>query len=274
VKSFKYSILKLFYRLCAQQSLFYQGPLLAGAFFLTSCALYAPGTTKAVSKVCLIPSDQSGTISGKWPATPVPIAFHNGDFSSAELLSMTGAVDNWNTFFATSKGFNTLTYGGNSSAPTLSNNSDNATSSSFCATGVIQGTPFTGNVVIFKKDPWPAAYTASAIGLTSFCTYSATPYRKIYTAVIELNYTNFFASGKKQPDMGSVLLHEFGHLLGLNHSCESTSKTGTPNCTDPSLVADYREAVMFPAFTFSATGAGEVKQTLQKNDQERANCLY
>lgn len=241
---------------------------------VASCALYAPSNTKTYSKTCAIPPEQSGTISGKWPAAPIPLAFHTGDFTEAELASMTGAVDNWNTFFTKSKGFNIINYGNNPSAPNTSNNANNALVSSFCAYSVIQGTTFTGSVLIFKKDPWPASYTASAIGLTSFCTYAATPYKKIYSAVIEVNYTSFFGAGKRQPDLNSVLLHEFGHLIGLNHSCESTSKTGTPNCSDAALNSEFREAVMFPAFQFAASGAGEVRSTLQKNDQERGNCLY
>ena len=70
------------------------------------------------------------------------------------------------------------------------------------------------------------------------------------------------------------MLHEFGHLLGLNHSCEGTPKEGVPNCNDPSLSSAYYSAVMYPVFGFYPSGQGEQRRELADNDQGRANCLY
>jgi hypothetical protein len=148
--------------------------------------------------------------------------------------------------------------------------------SGLCATGILQGNQFTGQVVIYKSARWPYPTLQQAIALTSFCPTPAKPLPSFYMAIMEVNYQNFFIDGRKVPDLQTIILHEFGHLMGLNHSCENVSnKTGTPDCRASTLNADYHEAVMFPVFGFDeATGAGEQKRTLTTNDQGRANCLY
>ena len=94
-------------------------------------------------------------------------------------------------------------------------------------------------------------------------------------AYMELNYQGFFVSGRKVPDLQTIMLHEFGHLLGLYHSCDSGStKAGTPNCLSGTLKTEYRDAVMFPVFGFNEDLTGEQKRELNENDQGRANCLY
>jgi Pregnancy-associated plasma protein-A len=239
---------------------------------LTSCALYSPSSLSVYNSNCSIPQDQSGTISGQWTVTPIPLAFHAGDFSTSEIQSVTQAADTWNAFFTVSKSKSTLSYGSQSS-PTTSGNPDTALAANFCESRILQGNKFLGNVVIFKTTPWPYNAT-SAIALTSFCTIPANPYPKMVTALIEVNYQYFFATGKKSPDLQSVILHELGHLHGLGHSCENGTKAGAPKCTDASINPDYLAAVMFPSFTFDTNGTGEAKRLLQNNDQLRANCLY
>lgn len=68
----------------------------------------------------------------------------------------------------------------------------------------------------------------------------------------------------------SVIFHELGHTLGLNHSCSNES--GLKNyrfCEDLSEHHPYRIATMFPVLSSS-----ETKETLTQNDKERAECLY
>jgi hypothetical protein len=239
-----------------------------------SCALYNAQGTKAVIKECNIPADQSGTISGKWAVTPVPIAFFQGHFDTAEITEMTKAADSWNKFFTASKSFNTLDYGGTVDNARVSSAANSAQTGSLCANGLVQGNQFSGNVVIYKLARWPASYAQNAIALTSFCTLPSKPYSRMYMAVMEINYQNFFIQGAKLPDLQSIFLHELGHLMGLNHSCEAASKNGVPNCNDPGLNPDYSAASMFPVFTFDQAGLGQQKRDLESNDQSRANCLY
>lgn len=69
----------------------------------------------------------------------------------------------------------------------------------------------------------------------------------------------------------SIILHELGHSVGLNHSC-----SGNPGVSDY-LSCDqvmrpehpFHRAIMFPKL-----GSDEIKEDLRSNDKERANCLY
>jgi len=236
--------------------------------------MYGSGGSSVLVKECVLPQDQTGTISGRWKALAIPIAFHSGSqFDPDEVAAITKAADTWNEFYGASLGLKVLDYGSASSPRTSS--AASPTSSTLCTSGIVQGSSFTGSVVIYKKGKWPYSSLPKAIALTGFCPVPAKPISNIYMAMMELNYQNFFIEGKQQPDLQSIMLHEFGHLLGLNHSCESGStRAGVPNCTNTNITPDYLIASMFPQFGFDSAGTGEQRRNLQANDQGRGNCLY
>jgi len=252
-----------------------------------SCGLYGSNqNSAAVVKTCNIPADQSGTISGHWSTVPVPVAFHQGAFDATETAKITAAAESWNQFFTVSQAHTAINYG-SASNPTVTavTNPSFGGSLSCAGQGIVSvsqpGSAFTGNVVVYKVARWPAAYKATAMAITSFCYLSASGtttgtkgvYPYFYMAVIELNYQGFFVQGMKQPDLQSILLHEFGHLMGLNHSCD-VGQAGFPNCNDSNLNPEYIAASMYPVFGFDDSGMGQQKRSLGKNDQSRANCLY
>lgn len=240
------------------------------------CSISSSSSGQMLIKTCNVPSDQSGTISGHWPKTPIPIAFHQGDFNPTETGQITAAIDTWNYFYSASIGIPTISYG-SAGSPTLSTSQNPAQLGALCGQGVLSSGQFSGNIVIYKLGQWPTSYPTTAMALTSFCINSTNngSYPNMYMAVIEVNYQNFFSAGNKIPDLQTIFLHELGHLLGLNHSCEATpTKAGVPNCNAPSLNPDYNSAIMYPVFTFDTSGAGQVKRTLGQNDESRANCLY
>jgi hypothetical protein len=184
------------------------------------------------------------------------------------MTAIVNAAATWNSFYGASLGMQALDYGSASSP----NTSNNPKPTSVCSASIVKDGAFSGQVVIYKTTNWP--YSSEAIALTSFCPSPASPLPLMYQAIMEVNYKNFFISGKRQPDLQTIVLHEFGHLMGLSHSCESSAKTGIPNCNDASLNPDYFTALMYPSFGFDSAGTGEQKRNLRSNDQGRANCLY
>ena len=222
----------------------------------------APVTTQ-----CLIPKDQSGTIYGRWKTFPIPIATYQGSFSDTETAIIANSANTWNSFFNSSKGISIITPTGTSSV------SNSAFPTAPCSQSLVANNQFTGNVVMYKPASWP--FTGKAIAITLLCdqVIKGAPYKDLHMAVMNLNYIDYFTT-QKRPDLQSIITHELGHLLGLNHSCELTKKANTPNCNAAGLNPAYISAIMFPVFGFDQFGIGQIKQGVGPNDQSRANCLY
>lgn len=226
-----------------------------------SCA----AKTDSVSTQCVVNSDQQSLFKGHWTTHPIPLAVVANDFNASELQAIEASISTWNTFYASSKGFQ-LYLSGSSELAEVSAGGTRITSATTCQQTVISGSSFTKQIMIYKNaSTW--TFGNQIMALTSLCpvTTANSQFRMFTSAVMEINFVNYFGNGQPIPDLQSIVTHELGHMLGLDHSC-----TGS-GCTSAS--ADYVAAIMYPSLGFSGI-SGQVKRALQTNDQERANCLY
>jgi hypothetical protein len=227
----------------------------------------APELTEGYLRTCVLANDQLETFDGRWRVFPIPLAVQAGAFSEAEKSEIRAGAEQWNAFTKVSLGQEIFSIG-TSGMP----ESELARSSNACSSPGEMNGAFANSLVIYKLGAWPYS-SQDAIAITSTCPSPDTPIERFKQARIDLNYQFFFVTSKR-PDLKSIITHELGHLLGLRHSCELSSSSGAPMCSDPTLNSNYLTAVMYPVFKFDSAGRGERRFKLNYNDQGRANCLY
>jgi MYXO-CTERM domain-containing protein len=207
----------------------------------------------------------STTSSGKlikWPASSIPVQYKVYDHSTTGGIS--GITDFTNTVLPRSRAaFAAWTAPTNVTCTSwVSNYNGLVTSGSGPNTGMVSGSDNQNIVIFLGGTSW--RYGSGTLGLTTTTYYSSgSTEGQLFDADMEMNNTAIqFSGGSSGPrwsasanpncfDMESVVLHEAGHFLGLNHTTNNTV------------------AVMYPT-----VGLGELKRTLATPDRNDVCYVY
>ena len=245
--------------------------LAVGLIATQSCA---PKKTQAEYQAqCAIENNQLATLNGRWKglSLPIPLAVRDGHFNEEEIASIQAAVEVWNKFFKKTRKDKAFEFG-TPESPRVSNQDKPIAACN--STLLADDGTFSKDVVIYKLGNWPHKQLPDAIAVTELCKNRTSKMLipALYFGSIDVNFQNFFVEGKPNPDLMTNIVHELGHVLGLEHSCISGKGSDKfISCGEESLPPDYAEAVMYP---FDQSSGGVLKRKLKRNDQYRSNCLY
>lgn len=202
-------------------------------------------------------SDQFKSFMNPMNATVVQTVTIDPSFSASEIAKIQSAIDTWNREGVRSTGHEIFR------AQVLAVSAQSVPSSSQdCGFPGAQGA--FSIVKVNSSSTWTSlGFTSNNPGVTIRCA-SGSDYAE--KQVVLLNTTNMAS----MPNIfESVILHELGHAIGLDHSCDMTNSkiSGFAGCSAPGTDPSYIEAVMYPYVSPT-----NLKEDLRRNDEERATC--
>jgi hypothetical protein len=212
---------------------------------------------------CRIASDQQGAFMARVPDFPIPVHI-DAAFSADERAQARNAIHIWNQFGQE------LIHGDFFSVEDESEDFPDYVQSQDCGASQVSGDSNELLLVRATRRNQPGRERVSspenAVGITYRCTLGDDAERQLTV----INVERVEAS-----QVESVVLHELGHALGLDHSCMAGA--GRPDfrsCFGLEMNHPYRLAVMYPSLNVNSSTGPEIKNTLTQNDMDRMACRY
>jgi len=218
------------------------------------------GSVKAgLSASCSAPADQKGSFMARVARFPLKVRV-DSRFTLAQRQTIAQVVSTWNSVgHSILNGPLFVIEASTVSASTLSDDPRSC------------GSDFGGeeSFAILRETSnthWSSIGLAKTVPAATFrCDTGVVSQQVIYT----------FPELVSDSQFSSIVLHELGHAIGLDHSClDKEGRSDYRSCFGLEESHAYRQAVMYPWLrTSAAKGAGEVKEALRDNDKLRAGCV-
>lgn len=264
-------------------------------FIFSGCQTQINSSDSAKSRAvstCVLPADQGNqSIIGMWlpiydkvPDSYLKV-YIDPKFKAKGLDGVVkAAVDTWNNFSSTTYKLRLMDYSEQPATAAFYAYKDASKDTDVKLSDYAPGNPKKEVYIYYvdSKVDWDTLYQfdKDAVGVTLSWWATDSSVRSPNTNVDNLllksslfiNYSYFF-NGDKPVDLQSVVVHELGHVIGLDHSCGPVTAGDPRNHTTiqcpSSLSHPYLQAVMYWQLQKQ-----QVKRDLYGNDQERLNCMY
>lgn len=170
------------------------------------------------------------TVAGKWEGGDMPVTVNlSNSFSATEASTLESMGNSWEA--ATGNAVNFFNFGAQVSNKSYTDFDDYQDS----------------EMGVYLNNNWPSNISAFALAITQYFGYrhnvgTSSEYIELIHADIILNdeYFSFSFNGQAGTyDLPSVVLHEFGHFIGLTHS--STS----PSVMSPTLASSTQSRSLY-----------------------------